>query len=647
MAEKKISQLAAASALTGVEAMPLVQSATTKKATLTAIADFVRKVGSVQPPADPTSGSLWLSQSVRTLQVSDAAADRTTLLTGVAGGFENGFAQEPSVFWNPAADNWGMVYCGTSGIGYATAPNPAGPWTRRGKILGGGTGGFASVVSHARAFVVDDLLYLCFPDFGNNEFRITNGAALPTGTNAPVFTGNSVIFAPDIGDLGITANLLGNSKVLAVDESTFVLFWEAFETGVGWQMGTATCDTVDGTYTLGTFPLTTLRPIDAEENAVGGPMPFYEDGEFVLYYHGGGGPSTRIYRAFSAGTGDTWTIDNGGMPWLDKRLPNEVAQVADINIVASPSGAFYAFWDAINNNTGMSVGAGAINFAPVLLPLYLYDEPADNWAKVQAIPKTTPAEFDFRNLGSMYKADADVQNHELAVFDPQTADEDLVATLPFADVGARVRVANGSYAGSKVVTVAVQDGDVITAGAPTLGPGQVVTFYCFLPNNWSRDASVNNRGATDWPAGSAINMHGLFQKLQDGYVSIFASDGAYSNLDRRPGGANSTAYLDAHGGTIQILNKSATAPDIADGGTVATAHLSTSRYTPAGARTGLILEAGSYAGQTIAVINKSANTMTFAAAATSNVFTGTACVIAAGKAKIFVWDDADGRWHEV
>jgi len=468
-------------------------------------------------PTTPAAGALWLSGSVRTLQVSSALADRTTMLTGAAGGFENGFCQEPSVFYNSTAGNWGMVYGGTTGLGYATASSPTGPWTKRGKILGGGTGGFAGSVSHSRAVIVNGLLYITFPDFTNSRFMITNGVAFPSGTSAPVFTSNSVIFTPNTGGLGITATLMGNSRIVLAG-STWYLFWEAFKTGVGWQIGTATSTTFNGTYTVGTYPLTTLQTVSATANACGGPMPLYENGAFVLYYHSGGGPSTKIYRAFSTDATNNWTIDNNGQPWLDMKLPNEVSQVADINIVSDGNGAYYAYWDAINNNT--NVGAGAINGAPVILPTYVYDSTSSSWTQMGGMPKTQPNEFNYLLTGSRYTTSVSIANQELAVFDPQTAAANLTATLPYADIGSRCRIVNASASGTFTVTVAAQATDALTQAAPTIGVGQYVDYYCWLPNNWTRQIGINNYGNTTFPSGAALSFNGLLQILSGGFLTV-------------------------------------------------------------------------------------------------------------------------------
>lgn len=93
------------------------------------------------------------------------------------------------------------------------------------------------------------------------------------------------------------------------------------------------------------------------------------------------------------------------------------------------------------------------------------------------------------------------------------------------------------------------------------------------------------------------------------------------------------------------VSESSTAPVITNGTTIATATVGTARVAPAGAVTGIILAAGTVAGQTVAVINESANTVTFAAPGTSNVADGTGAVIAGSRAMAFLWDSQTNLWY--
>ena len=68
---------------------------------------------------------------------------------------------------------------------------------------------------------------------------------------------------------------------------------------------------------------------------------------------------------------------------------------------------------------------------------------------------------------------------------------------------------------------------------------------------------------------------------------------------------------------------------------------------PAGGISGIILPKGQFDGQMLAVINNSANPITAAASATSNVASGTSSVEAANTCALFVWFQAAGLWFRV
>jgi hypothetical protein len=97
-----------------------------------------------------------------------------------------------------------------------------------------------------------------------------------------------------------------------------------------------------------------------------------------------------------------------------------------------------------------------------------------------------------------------------------------------------------------------------------------------------------------------------------------------------------------------ILNSSqAAAIAIATAGTITTQGIGYARFAPAGAVTGLIMQAGLYHGQTITVQNNAiaANTMTFAASGTSNVADGVSAVITGPAKKDFIWDAVASLWY--
>jgi len=96
-----------------------------------------------------------------------------------------------------------------------------------------------------------------------------------------------------------------------------------------------------------------------------------------------------------------------------------------------------------------------------------------------------------------------------------------------------------------------------------------------------------------------------------------------------------------------ITATSATSPDPGNSGTIATAGLGVTKVNPAGAETGVILAAGIIDGQEVTVVNTAAaaNSITFAAAATSNVADGVSDVIAGLKSRTYVWESGTARWY--
>ncbi len=102
------------------------------------------------------------------------------------------------------------------------------------------------------------------------------------------------------------------------------------------------------------------------------------------------------------------------------------------------------------------------------------------------------------------------------------------------------------------------------------------------------------------------------------------------------------------GGTLFVTqaspNDGTAAVTVAGAGTIALG-APVLRLTTGGAVTGVILTAGSISGQQVVLINTSANSITFAAAGTSNVADGTSAVIAANTRMTLVWDATAARWY--
>lgn len=91
---------------------------------------------------------------------------------------------------------------------------------------------------------------------------------------------------------------------------------------------------------------------------------------------------------------------------------------------------------------------------------------------------------------------------------------------------------------------------------------------------------------------------------------------------------------------------SAAVAAVITGGTITTLGVSIARVAPAGAVTSAIMQPGVFNGQTCFVVNEAASgdSVTFAAASTSNVSGGTATVIAGGVVSQFMWNVALALW---
>ncbi len=119
-----------------------------------------------------------------------------------------------------------------------------------------------------------------------------------------------------------------------------------------------------------------------------------------------------------------------------------------------------------------------------------------------------------------------------------------------------------------------------------------------------------------------------------------------------PGNCEVQGALIAEGAVIGAFMaplNSTTADAVASSGTISTTKVGVARVSPTAAVTGVILQPGSTYGQECWVINEatSANSVTFAASATSNVAGGTSVVIAGAAAAHFLWDAYTNLWYSV
>jgi len=96
-----------------------------------------------------------------------------------------------------------------------------------------------------------------------------------------------------------------------------------------------------------------------------------------------------------------------------------------------------------------------------------------------------------------------------------------------------------------------------------------------------------------------------------------------------------------------FANGTYAAAQVLTNGATITSDKSYTQVAPAAAVTGIIMGAGTYDGQTMDVVNSSANSVTFAAAGTSLVATGTACIIPAHQGTTFRWSVNTSLWYQL
>ena len=134
------------------------------------------------------------------------------------------------------------------------------------------------------------------------------------------------------------------------------------------------------------------------------------------------------------------------------------------------------------------------------------------------------------------------------------------------------------------------------------------------------------------------------------YNAGFAVLGGRSFDGFSDGGSTKKLNMDMSTGNISASGQladgqSASAPALATSGTINTANVGTARVAPTGNVTGVILQAGTVAGQIVTVVNESAFTVSFASVGTSNVADGTSAVVSANRAMFLKWDSSTSKWY--
>jgi hypothetical protein len=144
----------------------------------------------------------------------------------------------------------------------------------------------------------------------------------------------------------------------------------------------------------------------------------------------------------------------------------------------------------------------------------------------------------------------------------------------------------------------------------------------------------------------------VLRTYTDGYnTESFSALSDTNGTIRFVGDTNATiarraAGVLAFGGTI-ALAQSTSAAAIATNSTISVSNVGVARVSPAANVTGIKLAGGSFAGQTVIVVNESAFSVTFDTPSNSFVADGTSDVLAANTAANFVWDNGVNLWFRM
>jgi hypothetical protein len=221
------------------------------------------------------------------------------------------------------------------------------------------------------------------------------------------------------------------------------------------------------------------------------------------------------------------------------------------------------------------------------------------------------------------------------------------------------------FAGTITCTGMTVNGAITVTGAIASSTGFVGPFLSA--------ASATGVGTAGNPVAliATAGTNGVATGGNGGNASVTAGNGGTGTAGGNGGNTNVTAgngaSTDGNGGSINLTPgtptglgirglvnvagpfrspNSGAAQTIANGNTIVLPTTGfNKRVTTGGAATGVILTAGLADGQTINIINDSVNSITFAAAATSNVADGALAVIPALRAMIFTWVTATSLWY--
>lgn len=309
-----------------------------------AASGFIAQPSPIAP--DPAVTKRWLSSAFKHVTADPSPSSRYQLFGG----------QEPSIWYDNG--KYQMLYTDGGGkVGYRFCsgdPLVAANWSSELVVVS-----HTATTAHSALFIEGTTLNLYYIDTSTKQvYLATSTLAAPTAwTDSP----NSPLLNVLPGNGSATGNIF-----VVKNGATYYMFVESLSqdslgadgTTNSWQMQIYTSTSPAGPFTqqLGGARLTSLRPNGV--GSVSGAWITSENGEWVMYYHGGAWARyfpNDGYRATSTDlSSDSWTPLNQGGPFIKRAHAREVDQVADLSAVRGPDGQVYLFYAGNDNTPGFT-----------------------------------------------------------------------------------------------------------------------------------------------------------------------------------------------------------------------------------------------------------------------------------------------------
>lgn len=280
---------------------------------------------------------------------------------GNAGEFDAAFIESPNGIFDPATNQWIMYYTGydsknIGSIGVATAPNLDGPWTKRGKVLGGsGSGGDATGVTGPVPYFENGVYYLYYIGLNGGDYEAGNtGIYLATATSA---TGPFIRQG-----VRITASPAAAWRTNTVWRANFVkrgnTYYCFFNAGNSTTelIGYATAPSISGPWTVDDTNSPLLRPgvgSDWDAGLIGDPYVYKLGNTWYMSYYG-------VDKGFAGGSDGFATTTDAEFPLGWKKAARPVltpggqytvdGKSANKPWIATTASKLYHFYAAVSDD---------------------------------------------------------------------------------------------------------------------------------------------------------------------------------------------------------------------------------------------------------------------------------------------------------